>query len=101
MHIIPMPFFLLIDAILQLYVFIVFAMVIMSWLLGFNVINRHNQVVDMIWRTLMTMTEPLMRRIRNILPAMGGLDLSPLVLLLGVFFLREMNQWLAMRIGIP
>jgi len=79
-----MPFFSLIDAILQLYTFIVFAMVIMSWLLGFNVINRHSQVVDMIWRTLMTMTEPLMRRIRNFLPSMGGLDLSPLILLLGV-----------------
>ncbi len=100
MHIIPMPFFLLIDAILQLYTFIVFAMVIMSWLLGFNVINRHNQVVDMIWRTLITMTEPLMRRIRKILPSMGGLDLSPLILLLGVFFLREMNQWVALRMGV-
>jgi YggT family protein len=100
-HIIPMPFFLLIDAILQLYTFIVFAMVIMSWLLGFNVINRHNQVVDMIWRTLIAMTEPFARRIRNILPSMGGLDLSPLILLLAVFFLREMNQWVALRIGIP
>lgn len=97
---IPMPFFTLIDAVLQIYTFVVFAMVVMSWLLSFNVINRHNQVVDAIWRTLMALTEPVMRPIRGILPSMGGLDLSPLILLLGVFFLREMNAWLAVRIAI-
>ena len=97
---IPMPFFTLIDAILQLYTFLVIAMVIMYWLLGFNVINRHNQVVDMIWRTLIALTEPVMRPIRNIMPSMGGLDISPLVLLLGIMFLRQMNFWIAARIGV-
>ncbi len=63
---IPMPVFSLIDAVLQLYTFVVFAMVIMSWLLGFNVINRHNQFVDMIWRTVMALTEPVLRPIRGI-----------------------------------
>jgi len=96
---IPMPVFSLIDAILNLYVFVIFAMVIMSWLIGFNVINRHNRFVDAVWRTLIALTEPLLRPIRNVLPSMGGLDLSPLVLLLGIFFLREMNWWLAARIG--
>ena len=98
---IPMPVFNLIDAILQLYIFIIFAMVIMSWLLAFNVINRHNRFVDAVWRTLMAMTEPVLRPIRSIMPNLGGLDLSPLVLLFAIFFLREMNQWLALRIAIP
>ncbi|WDI30466.1 YggT family protein [Hyphococcus flavus] len=97
---IPMPFFSLIDAILQLYTLIVFVMVIMSWLIGFNVINRHNQIVDMIWRTLIALTEPALRPIRRMMPSLGGIDISPLVLLLGVFFLREMNMWLAARYGI-
>lgn len=98
---IPMPVFQLIDAILQLYIFIVFAMVIMSWLIGFNVINRHNRFVDAIWRTLIALTEPVLHPIRRILPSMGGLDISPLILLLAIFFLREMNWWLAARIAIP
>ena len=97
---IPMPFFSLIDAVLQLYVFVVFAMVIMSWLLAFNVINRHNQFVDIVWRTLGAVTEPVLRPIRKMMPNMGGIDLSPLILLLLVFFLREMNRWIAVRIGV-
>lgn len=97
---IPMPVFSLIDAVLQLYIFIIFAMVIMSWLVGFNVINRHNRFVDVIWRTLIALTEPVLRPIRRILPSLGGLDISPLILLLGVFFLREMNWWIAARIAI-
>lgn len=96
---IPMPFFSLIDAILQIYTFVVFAMVIMSWLIGFNVINRHNQFVDMIWRTVVALTEPALGPIRRIMPNLGGLDLSPVILLLSVFFLREMNMWVAQRIA--
>ncbi|GJL94083.1 MAG: YggT family protein [Hyphococcus sp.] len=96
---IPMPFFSLIDAVLQLYTLVIFIMVIMSWLIGFNVINRHNQFVDLIWRTVNSLTEPVLRPIRNIMPNLGGLDLSPLILLFSIFFLREMNLWLKLRIG--
>ena len=60
---IPLPFFSLIDAVLSLYSVVVFIMVVMSWLLSFNVINRHNQVVDAIWRTVLALTEPVMRPI--------------------------------------
>jgi len=97
---IPMPFFSLIDAVLQLYTLVIFVMVIMSWLLSFNVINRHNQFVDAVWRTLIALTEPVLKPIRKVMPSMGGLDLSPLILLFGVFFLREMNMWLAVRMAI-
>jgi len=97
---IPLPVFWLIDKILEIYSVVVIAMVIMSWLVGFNVINRHNGIVDAIWRTLIALTEPVLRPIRSALPPFGGLDLSPLVLLLGIWFLRMMNGWLSLRIGV-
>ena len=100
MHIIPMPVFDLIRIILEFYKFVVFAMVILSWLIGFNVINRHNQFVDMIWRMVTALTEPVLRPIRRIMPSLGGLDLSPLILLFGIIFLQGMNFWIASRIGI-
>ncbi len=70
------------NAAIQLYIFVVFVTVIMSWLVGFNVINRHNQVVDMIWRTCLALTEPLLRPLRGILPNLGGIDISPIILLI-------------------
>ncbi len=97
---IPMPFFSLIDAVLSIYSLVVFIMVIMSWLINFNVINRHNQFVDMVWRTVIALTEPALKPIRNMMPSLGGIDISPLVLLLAVFFLRQMNWWIAARIGV-
>lgn len=72
----------IVNTVANLYVFVIFAMVIMSWLINFNVINRHNQFVDMIWRTLISLTEPFLRPIRRMLPNMGGLDISPIVLLI-------------------
>ncbi|MAW78934.1 MAG: hypothetical protein CMI63_01750 [Parvularcula sp.] len=95
-----MPVFSLIDAVLSIYSLIVFVTVIMSWLISFNVINRHNQFVDMIWRFVTALTEPALRPIRKAIPYIGGIDISPLVLLLAVYFLREMNQWIAVRIGV-
>ena len=61
---------------------IVFIQAIMSWLIAFNVINTYNDVVRSIWTTLEAITEPLYRPIRRRLPSVGGLDLSPLVVLI-------------------
>lgn len=97
---IPMPVFSLIDAVLSIYSLIVFIAVILSWLISFNVINRHNQFVDMIWGFVTSLTEPALRHIRRVIPSIGGIDISPLVLLLGIYFLRQMNWWIAARIGI-
>jgi YggT family protein len=82
--------YLLIDKILEIYVFIVFAMVIMSWLVGFNVVNMRNRFVATVADILNRLTEPVLRPIRRVLPTMGGLDLSPVVLLLGIWFLRNL-----------
>ncbi len=80
----------LILTILQLYTWVIIISVIMSWLIAFNVINIRNQFVEMIFRAVNGLTEPVLRPIRNALPAVGGLDLSPLVLLLGIFFLQNL-----------
>lgn len=63
---------------------------ILSWLHAFNVVNSRNQFVDAIGSFLYRMTEPLYRPIRRILPDFGGIDLSPLVVLLLIFFLQQL-----------
>ena len=63
-------------------------MIIMSWLISFNVINTRNQFVASVWRVLNQITEPILRPIRKIIPPVGGLDLSPLVVFIIIFFLQ-------------
>ena len=80
----------------EIYTWILIASVILSWLVAFNVVNTRNQVVFMIGSVIERMTEPVLRPIRNFLPNVGGLDLSPLVLLLLLNFLKiVVNGWLA------
>jgi YggT family protein len=64
-------------------------MIIMSWLISFNVINTRNQFVATVWRGLNQITEPILRPIRRIIPPIGGLDLSPLVVFIVIFFLQS------------
>ena len=70
--------------------FVVIASAIFSWLYAFNVINTRNEAINMIGRSLYQVTEPIYRPIRRILPNMGGLDLSPLVVLVILFFLQQL-----------
>ncbi|HWU60886.1 MAG TPA: YggT family protein [Ensifer sp.] len=70
--------------------FLVIASAIFSWLYAFNVINTRNEAINMIGRSLYQVTEPIYRPIRRILPNMGGLDLSPLVVLVILFFLQQL-----------
>ena len=77
-----------IDYLIQLYVYVVIAAVIFSWLIGFNVINAHNPFVRALWQALMAVTEPLLRPIRRVLPDLGGLDISPIILLLACLFIQ-------------
>jgi YggT family protein len=74
---------------LQFYTWVVIAAVVVSWLIAFNVINTRNEFVGMIVRLIYQLTEPLLRPIRNFMPNLGGLDLSPLILLLLVFFIQR------------
>jgi YggT family protein len=77
---------------LQIAWFLVIAHVIMSWLIGFNVLNRHQPLVGAIWGGLNGILEPIYRPIRRVLPDMGGLDLSPLVVLVAIFALQTILQ---------
>jgi len=77
-----------ISYLITLYTYVVIAAVILSWLIGFNVINFHNPFVRSLWQAVNAVTEPLLKPIRRILPDMGGLDLSPIVLLLACYFVQ-------------
>ncbi|MBR2692008.1 MAG: YggT family protein [Aquamicrobium sp.] len=74
---------------LDLYWWIIIASAIFSWLFAFNVVNPRNQVVNTIGNALYRLTEPALRPIRRILPDLGGIDISPIILLLILFFLRQ------------
>lgn len=67
-------------------------MIIMSWLISFNVINTRNDFVATVWRVINAITEPILRPIRRIIPPMGGLDLSPIIVFVIIFFLQN---WIA------
>jgi YggT family protein len=64
-------------------------MIIFSWLISFNVINTRNQFVATVWRILNQITEPILRPIRRIIPPVGGLDLSPIIVFVIIFFLQS------------
>jgi YggT family protein len=83
---------LLLLTILDLYWWVVIAAVIASWLVGFGIINAYNSIARTILRALHALTEPVFGPVRRIIPAIGGLDISPLIVLLLLTFLRN---WLA------
>ncbi len=79
----------IISILLNVLWWIIIVQAIMSWLIAFNVINTHNDVVRSIWIALDRLTEPLYRPIRRIMPDLGALDLSPMVVLLIIIILQQ------------
>jgi YggT family protein len=83
------PLISFIVLVIDLYIWVVIASAILSWLIAFNVVNTNNrfvyQVADMLYRV----TEPALRPIRNILPNLGGIDISPVILILFLLFIRD------------
>ena len=75
--------------ILDLYIWLLIAAAVLSWLVAFNVVNSRNQFVAMVGDFLYRITEPLLRPIRSILPSLGGIDLSPVVLILLIILLKD------------
>ncbi len=94
------PIAALLIEILEIYKWIVIAAVIVSWLTAFNVINVHNNFVRTLLRILVSLTEPVFRPIRRIVPAMGGLDLSPIIVFVIIWFLQYSITWASFRFGI-
>ena len=74
---------------LDIYWWIIIGSAVFSWLYAFNVVNPSNQFVGMIGSFLFKATEPALRPIRRFLPDLGGLDISPIILLLAIFFIRQ------------
>ena len=81
---------LLIDKVIDIYTWIVIASAIMSWLVAFGVINVRNQFIRVVVDLLYRLTEPLLRPIRRFLPNMGGVDISPIILLLRPHFIQSL-----------
>jgi YggT family protein len=84
------PIFELLVQILELYKFVLIAAVIMSWLVAFNVINTHNRFVYAVSDFLYRVTEPALRPIRRFIPSLGGVDISPIILILLIWFIQRM-----------
>ena len=80
--------FWLIDTVIGFYIALVIAQIVLSWLVSFNVVNTRNRFVYIVGNFLYRVTEPALRPIRRLLPNFGGIDLSAVVLLLGLYFVR-------------
>lgn len=94
------PIAALLIEILEIYKWVVVAAVIVSWLTAFNVINSHNNFVRTVLRILLAMTEPVFRPIRKVLPAVGGLDLSPIVVFVIIWFLQYSITYISFKYGV-
>jgi YggT family protein len=89
--------FSIIDMILQILVWVIIVQVIISWLVAFNVVNTSSNFVRTIFVGLDRLTAPLYRPIRKIMPDFGGIDFSPIVLILAIQILRKLNEGLALE----
>ena len=89
------PIHYLLDTLLWLFLVAVIVSVILSWLVQFGVINRSNPFVGQIGEFLHRLTEPALRPIRNVLPDLGGIDISPIILIVLVEFARHvLSAWI-------
>jgi YggT family protein len=78
-----------INYVLQLYVYVLIASAVLSWLIAFGVVNMRNQFVAGLAQVLYAVTEPVLRPIRNLLPNLGGIDISPVILILIIIFIQS------------
>ena len=83
-----MAIFYLALQILKLYSYVVIANVVISWLIAFNILNTHNRFVYSILELTYRLTDPFLNRIRRFLPNLGSLDISPIILLLLIWFIE-------------
>jgi YggT family protein len=83
-----LPIIFLIDKILEIYVWILIGSIVFSWLLQFGVLQGHNPTVRMIGEFLYRITDPVLRPIRNFLPYLGPIDISPMIVILLIWFIR-------------
>ncbi|MBX3508636.1 YggT family protein [Parvibaculum sp.] len=92
----------LLVSLISIYVWVLIIGVVLSWLIAFNVVNTQNRFVYMVADTINRLTEPALRPIRNLLPNLGGIDISPVILILLLFFVQNLLTydvpiWLGLR----
>ena len=92
------PIIWLIVTVIDIYVWFVIAGVVLSWLVTFDIINLRNQFVYMVYDMLFRITEPALKRIRRFMPRMQ-LDLSPIVLIVGLYFVQYSIIWVYVRLA--
>ncbi len=80
----------LISTVIELYVWVLIISAILSWLIAFGIVNRHNAIVASVGRFCAALTEPVLKPIRRVVPLIGGVDLSPLIVILLLWFLRSL-----------
>lgn len=81
---------MLFDTLVTIYTWVLIASAVLSWLVAFNVVNTRNPVVAQIGDLLYRVTEPALRPIRRFMPNLGGVDISPIILIIGLIFLRNL-----------
>jgi YggT family protein len=81
---------LLVDTVISIYIWLLIASAILSWLVSFKIINTQNRFVFSVMSFLYRITEPALRPFRRIIPNLGGIDISPIVLILILFFVRNL-----------
>jgi len=79
--------------VLQLYIYLLIASAVLSWLIAFNVVNTRNQFVHMVGDFLWKITEPVLRPIRSVIPSLGGIDVSPVILILIIILIEKVIQY--------
>ena len=81
--------FILLDSIITIYLWIIIINAILSWLVAFNILNTQNRFVFSVLDATYKMTDPALNRIRRFIPNLGSIDISPVILILGLIFLRN------------
>jgi len=87
------PFLWLLNLLIDIALVVILAQVVLSWLIGFNIVDPRRPIVASVWDGIQRMTEPVYRPIRRVLPDLGGIDLSPMVLIVGLLFLERLATY--------
>ena len=94
------PFLWLIDTVISIYIWLLIGSAVLSWLVAFNVVNTRNPIVHSIGDFLYRVTEPALRPIRNVMPNLGGIDVSPVILIIGLLFIKQFAFWLYLQMFV-
>ena len=82
--------FILLDSVITIYLWVIIINALLSWLVAFNILNTQNRFVFSVLETTYKLTDPILNKIRRFVPTFGSIDISPIILILGLMFLRNL-----------